>query len=289
MGTGQAAPIFQSSRGCHRIRCYDASGPLAFQRRMPTRTRFFVGLAGGLLGVTAVTFIFSQIIPVNPSTVGFFLLIVVLTTATASGFAAAAAVSIGATLAYNYYFLPPIGQFTIADPENWVALFTFVLTSLVASHLSHRAQKEAADAKRSQQETERLYAFSRAILLNDASRGIGPQAAQSIAQIFDSQAVAILDGKSNALYRGGPAEFDSEIKDFEARLHEVVRLGAPSKSGLAEIWPIALGGKPIGALAILGMTATDAAVQSILNLVAIALERVRTEEAATSAEAARQE
>ena len=255
---------------------------------MPTRNRFLIGLAGGILGVASVAFIFSRFIPVNPSTVGFFFLIVVLATATASGFVAAIVVSICATLAYNYYFLPPIGQFTIADPENWVALFTFVLTSLVASHLSQRAQKEAAEAKRSQQETERLYAFSRAILLNDATRSIGPQAAQSIAQIFDAPAVTILDGKSNTLYRGGPVEIETGIADPEARLHEVVRLGAPYKSGPVGIWPIVLGGKAIGALAILGMTASDAAVQSILNLVAIALERVRTEEAATRSEAARQ-
>ena len=30
--------------------------------------------------------------------------------------------SVVAMLAYNYFFLPPVGTFTIADPQNWVAL-----------------------------------------------------------------------------------------------------------------------------------------------------------------------
>src|SRR5437763_747587 len=121
---------------------------------MPPRNRFLLGLAGGFCSVGAVALIFSKVLPVNPSTVGFCFLIIVLATATVSGFAAASIVSLGATVCYNYFFLPPIGRFTIADPENWVALFTFLLTSLVASHLSDRAQKQAADAKRSQEETE---------------------------------------------------------------------------------------------------------------------------------------
>ena len=255
---------------------------------MPLRNRLLIGIAGGFAGVVCVTFLFSEIVPVNASTVGFFFLIVVLATGTASGFAAGSIVSLGATACYNYFFLPPVGRFTIADPENWVALFTFLLTSLVASHLSDKARKEAEDAKRSQQETERLYALSRAILLTDANRPIGPQAAQSIAQIFESPAVAILDGKTNSTYRGGPAELEGNIEDLNTRLHEVLRLGAPYTSAQFNIWPIALGAKPIGALAMLGMTASDGAVQSILNLVAIALERVRTGEAASMAEAARQ-
>ncbi len=248
------------------------------------RNRLLAGLAGGLAAVAVVVVIFSKILPVNPSTIGFFLLLVVLATATAGGFVASAVVSVAATLCCNYFFLPPIGQFTIADPANWVALFTFLLTSLVASHLSDRARQEADDAKRSQEATERLYALSRAILLTDAARPIGPQAAQSIAQIFDLPAVVILDGKSNATYRGGPAD----LEGIDERMREVVRLGARHQEQQLDIWPIALGGKPIGALAMKDMRASDGAVQSILNLVAIALERVRTEEAASKAEAARQ-
>ena len=52
--------------------------------------------------------------------------------------------------------------------------------------------------------------------------------------------------------------------------------------------PITLGGRPIGGLALKGLSLSDGALQALLNLVAITLERVRSEEAASRAEAARQ-
>jgi len=73
---------------------------------------------------------------------------------------------------FNYFFLPPIGRFTIADPQNWVALLAFLATALVASHLSDRAKKQALDARQPQRETEQLYALSRAILLSDAKPAV---------------------------------------------------------------------------------------------------------------------
>ncbi len=244
------------------------------------------GLILGLGGVAAVTVLFSRVLVVNASTVGFLLLTVVLGTATAAGFRVSALVSVVAMLCFNFFFLPPVGRFTIADPENWVALFTFLLTALVASHLSDRARKQALEAKSRQQETEQLYALSRSILLTDSSRPIGNQAAQSIAQIFSSRGVMILDSKSGQSFLGG----EQAVTGWEPRLNEVVRLGNHQRYAAEDldIWPISLGGSPIGALAAVGIAVSDGAVQSMLNLVAIALERVRTEEVANRAEAARQ-
>jgi len=196
------------------------------------------GLVLGLGGVAAIMVVFTRVVSVNASTVGFLLLMVVLGVATTSGFRVSALVSIGAMLCFNFFFLPPVGRFTIADPENWVALCTFLLTALVASHLSDRAQKEAAEAKRRQEETERLYALSRAILLTEAAVPIGTQAAQSIAQIFDSPAVVILDAKSGLSFRGGR----EEVAGWAGRLEEVVRVGSHVHEEGLDLWPIALGG-----------------------------------------------
>lgn len=245
-----------------------------------------IGLILGLGGVAAITAIFSTLFSVNISTVGFLYLIVVLGVATGSGFRVSVLVSLAAVFCFNFFFLPPIGRVTIADPENWVALCTFLLTALVASHLSDRAQRQAAEAKRRQLETEQLYALSRAILLTESSRPIGTQAAQTIAQVFELQAVVILDAKSGQVFRGGPGE----IANYEGRMEEVVRVGNHQRHPEEDldIWPISLGGKPIGACAAVGSRVSDGAVQSMLNLVAIALERVRTEEIANRAEVARQ-
>ena len=69
-----------------------------------------------LTGVAAVTFVAYRLIPVNATTVGFAYLLLILVIATAWGFFEAALSSILATLLFNFFFLPPIGTFTIADP-----------------------------------------------------------------------------------------------------------------------------------------------------------------------------
>jgi two-component system, OmpR family, sensor histidine kinase KdpD len=243
-------------------------------------------LALALFGVAAVTFVCSRVLPVNASTAGFFYIMLVLAVATIAGLTEAIAASVASMLCYNFFFLPPVGRFTIAEPQNWVALATFLTTALVASHLSDRAKKQALEAKRRQRETEQLYSLSRSILLTDASQPIGSQAAQHIAQIFDSNAVVLYDSPTGGSFVGG----SGDLEGIEPLLKQAVVQGVHHRdeSRDVEIWPITLGGQPIGALAAQRMRLSDGAVQALLNLVAIALERVRTEEAANRAEVARQ-
>src|SRR5258708_20145245 len=80
------------------------------------------------------------------------------------GMAVSACMSLAGVLAFNYYFLPPAGTFTIADPQNWVALAAFLVTSIVGSQLSARIRKEADEANSRRHEIERLYQFSQKLL-----------------------------------------------------------------------------------------------------------------------------
>jgi hypothetical protein len=91
-------------------------------------------LAGAALaGVTVAL----QLLAVSsPSTVSTTYLLIVLVVATTSRLRVAVITSIAAMLSLNFFFLPPIGNFTISDPENWGALVAFLAVSLVASHLS---------------------------------------------------------------------------------------------------------------------------------------------------------
>ena len=234
----------------------------------------------------AITVVFSQLAPVNAATAGFLYLIVVLGTAAVGGLAEGVIVSVVAMVCYNVFFLPPIGRFTIADPQNWVALFTFLLTALVASHLSDRAQKRAMEAKLRQRETEQLYELSRAILLNDASQPIGSQVAQHIAHIFDLPIVVLFDSTTGRSFPGGAGD----LSGLEPIFQQVTSHGNAHHDPATgvDFWPISLGGRPIGVLAAKGAGISEGAVQALLNLVAIALERVRAEESANRAEAARQ-
>ena len=151
-----------------------------------------VRLLAVLCLISAATFLCLRLMPANATTAGFAYLIAVLLIAATWGMVEATAASVVAMLCFNYYFLPPVRTLTVADPQNWVALFAFLATSIVASQLSERAHQRTRLAVDRQLEMERLYALSRAILLTEANRApkrIAQQVAQQIAQIFDLPAV----------------------------------------------------------------------------------------------------
>jgi two-component system sensor histidine kinase KdpD len=247
-------------------------------------TVFLLRLPASLLLIAAITFLCTHIIPVNATTAGFAFLLGILGIAATWGLIESVIASVAAMLCFNFYFLPPVGMFTIADPQNWVALFAFLATALVASHLSDREKKQADDAKRRQRETEQLYALSRAILLTDPSQSVGSQAARHISEIFECPGVALYDAKTSEVFRGGA----DDMLDIESKLKQVAVQGNNFTDPPLFVAAILLGGQPIGSLALKGSSLSDGALQALLNLVAIALERVRTEEAANRADAARQ-
>ena len=236
--------------------------------------------------VAAITLICDRLFPVNATTAGFAYLIGMLWIATTWGRIEALLASVAAMFCFNYFFLPPVGRLTIADPQNWVALFAFLVTSLVASHLSDRAKNQALEARNHQRDTEQLYALSRAILLSHPDHSMGGQVALQIARIFDCQGVAVYDAPSGEIFSGG----SEDLAGVEEKLKQAV-LGATilheAGSGML-VAPVTLGGRPIGSLALSHSALSEGALQALLNLVAIALERVRTEETANRAEVARQ-
>jgi two-component system, OmpR family, sensor histidine kinase KdpD len=79
--------------------------------------------------------------------------------------------SLAAVLAYNFFFLPPLYSFTIADPENVVALFFFAIVALIAGNLTVRVRGQALAARLRARTTDELYQFSRklavAVTLDD--------------------------------------------------------------------------------------------------------------------------
>src|SRR6185312_13368331 len=64
-------------------------------------------------------------------------------------------------LAYNFFFLPPIYTFTIADPENVVALFFFLFVALITSNVTARTRSQVLTARSRAKTTAELYSFSR--------------------------------------------------------------------------------------------------------------------------------
>jgi two-component system sensor histidine kinase KdpD len=236
--------------------------------------------------VAAITWICFRAVSVNATTAGFAYLVAILFIAAKWGLVESITASIVAVLCFNFFFLPPIGAFTIADPQNWVALFAFLATSITASRFSMQARRRTQEALDSQREMERLYALSRSILLIGPSQPVPKQLATQIAQSFSASAVALYDGGSGTIYRSGPEDFP----DPHDQLRQAASQGTLFRDEATGtvVTAIRLGGQPIGSVGVRGAALSDSVLQGLANLIAIGLERARTQEAASKAEAARQ-
>ena len=241
-------------------------------------------IVASLIAVAVVTVVGHRVVPLNATTVGFAYLLVVLILASTWGFIEAALSSILATLLFNFYFFPPVGTFTIADPQNWVALFSFLATALIASRLSAKAQARAIEAIERQKDVERLYSFSRAILLIDRTASFGQQLAQRLIEIFKLDAAVLLDRGTGEFYRAGASSFD----DVENQLRTALVKSGSERQGASVVMGIHRGPEPVASLALRGTQMPDSVLQGIANLVAIGLERARAQELAQQVEAARQ-
>src|ERR1700694_5847098 len=125
----------------------------------------YVGALSGVTGVTVLLLPFRE--QINSTTVAQAFLLVVLFVAIFWGSRPALLASVLGMLCFNFFFLPPFYTFTIADPQNWVALTVFFITALTVGQLSARARRRAREAEAQRSEINRLYedlqeAFDRA-------------------------------------------------------------------------------------------------------------------------------
>jgi len=250
-------------------------------------TRFLAAgrLAGSLLAVGLVTAGYSAFLHVNPTTIALSYVVVILLLATTWGIAESTTASIAAMICFNFFFLPPVGALTIADPQNWVALLAFLATAIVASQLSGRARIRNIEAIGRQADLERLYALSRALLLSEGGGSRPGIIARHVADAFGLRAVGIYDQRRDTIAWAGTTEFPGN----DDKLREASRRGiAIQEPGGLQVIAIQLGGQSIGSVGIMDAVLSDTVLHSIANLAAIGLERARNEEATMRAEASRQ-
>jgi two-component system sensor histidine kinase KdpD len=239
-----------------------------------------------LAGVALVTFAARNVFHVNTITAGFAYLLLVLVVASSWGLVEASILSAVSTLALNFFFIPPIETFNIADTQNWVALFSFLGTSLVASRLSNEARRRASEAIERQKDVERLYTFSRAILLIGSSEAFATELIRRLADIFQMSAASLYDRRTGSFHRAG----SSSLENMDDQLREAALHGTSYSNGRSGcvLTAVRLGSEPIASLAFQGARMPDSVLQGIANLVAIGLERARAQDLAHQIEAARQ-
>jgi len=236
--------------------------------------------------IAAIAFVYFRLASVNSTTVALTFLLAVLAIATGWGLLVAICASILAVVAINYFFLPPIGTLTIADPQNWVALFAFLVTSITASQLSVRVKRRAAEAEERRREVERLYTLGQAMLLSGEPRSMAKETVNHIIQIFEIPAVALFSKVENEVYRSGPETAAISDRQMRQAIDWVDPLTDIEKQ--IAIVPVRLGGQAIGSLGLVGRILSAAALKAVAYMVAVGIERARSLEEANRIEAARQ-
>jgi two-component system sensor histidine kinase KdpD len=243
--------------------------------------------AASAASVALIIFVYARLLHVNPTTVGFTFLLAILIVSTLWGLQCAIFTAVLATLGYNYFFLPPLYQFTIADPQNWIALFAFLFTAVIASQLSDRARREAEQSNQRRVEVERLYAFSQQLLVSDNVFALINRIPNYVVDCFAVAGAAMfLEGKQET-YFFDPA---SQALFSTDQLKAIASRGEPVLDRERHIcfMPLRMGVRSVGAIGLSGCDLSRETLEAIGGLIAISIERAHTVEKLTKAEAARE-
>src|SRR5687767_10949379 len=250
-----------------------------------------VVFTGSLAAIGAVTAALKALPDVSPTTAALALLLAVLGAATLARLRTAIAVSLLAMLTLNFFFLPPLGTLTIADPQNWIALFAFLVVAVIASNLSAAAQERARDAIARRNEVTRLFDLTRDVLLTTETAGAIEVLARHVARRFELASIAVClpaDEEGWHIYQGGREALVLDVSslntafakargalEFDARQRAYgghVRLGERRD---VIVVPLRHGTKAVGLLAAASSTLDIGTLDAVAGVVAIAIERAQ--------------
>ncbi len=256
-------------------------------------------LLASLIAIAIATTLLHSLPDVSPTTVALVLLLIVLGAATTAQLAVAIAVSVVSMLSFNFYFLPPVGTLSIANPQNWIALIAYLTVAIIASNLSAAARARERDAVARGNEVTRLFDLTRDVLLTTETDRAMDVLARQVARRFDLDRVAIclphsvwsrLDGDGGwRVYQGGGSDvtIDTDTLDralaqargaleFDAHTRAYgghVRLG--DAGGGLTIVPLRHGVKAVGLLTTVAPALDLGALDALGGVVAIAIERAQ--------------
>jgi two-component system, OmpR family, sensor histidine kinase KdpD len=139
----------------------DPSDPLVLPmtRRPATlpRRRVWLGLALAVVGLPALTAVLTQLREhLQLNTILLLYLLLVVAVSAVGGLVPALGAAVAAFLLVNWYFTPPLHEFTIGETENLIALLVFLAVAATVSALVSMAARRAAEGARARAEAEAL-------------------------------------------------------------------------------------------------------------------------------------
>ncbi|MCW3027806.1 MAG: hypothetical protein JWN81_1017, partial [Solirubrobacterales bacterium] len=93
--------------------------------------------------------------------------------------------------AFNFFHLPPTGDFSLSDSSNWVALIAFVVVAAIASSVAEVARMRTRDAQERRREADLAAEMARLLLRGNSLAEALPTAAARLAQALELRSAAI--------------------------------------------------------------------------------------------------
>jgi len=176
----------------------------------------------------------SAVIAVLPgalriANVSMLYLIAVLATAVAFGSGPAVVASVLAFLFFDWFFVEPVHQFTVADPQEWVALLLFLATAVVTGQLAAGQRRRAEEARQREREAVVLYDVARLLggeELRPALAAIAERLRSELA--VDAVAIEVADVAGGPVSAGNSAAWSGGVTSSPAQL---LREGAAPTGG----------------------------------------------------------
>ena len=252
--------------------------------------REIVVFLGSLGAIGTVTAALKALPDVSPTTAALALLLAVLGAATLARLRTAIAVSLLAMLTLNFFFLPPFGTLTIVDPQNWMALFAFLVVAIIASNLSAAAQDRAREAIARRNEVTRLFDLTRDVLLTTETAGAIEVLARHVARRFELRRIAVClpSDRGWDIHQGGTEELALDGNDLNTALataRGALEFGARQRAygghlRVGErhdvmIVPLRHGTRAVGLLATASSALDIGTLDAVAGVVAIAIERTQ--------------
>ncbi|MGB6705552.1 MAG: DUF4118 domain-containing protein, partial [Pseudolabrys sp.] len=138
----------------------------------------FLNATLAVVAALAVGEVLTKITPIPNLSIVF--LLAVLVTAMSFGIWPAIYASVLSFLVYNFFFIPPLYTFTIAEPYELLALVIFLAVAVISSALAGRVREQARISANRMRAMRRLYEFTRRLSGLATLDGVAEGAASEI-------------------------------------------------------------------------------------------------------------
>jgi two-component system, OmpR family, sensor histidine kinase KdpD len=239
----------------------------------------------GMAAAVALTTFLLARFGASDSTAGLIYLTLVVWAATQVGVTLALTTALVCAILFDFFFLPPFHTFVLAGTPEYVAMFAFTATSMVASRVAERARLQARQAVQRREDVERLYSLSQEMMLHDDPTGLAQELPRLIRRVFDLDEVVLHVIEHNQMF-GTEQEPPRAVCD-NLRSMAQTQGSLDSVTGFSAM-PLLLGLRPVGALAWKPATLSREVSTAVGAQVAIALTRALAIEISMHLEATRE-